>query len=171
MALGPRLFQKKFNDKIFCREKKYQENERSHDLLIGILSYDEVYLGCLPRTIEHGRLFSNYKQYVYMQVWNWQLHDYYVLIQIRYFMILIFSCGPRATYFIGPQGWFVKSTTRNAFTYICMSTKQNDRCHFTKCKRKGSKSQLHSCKCSRSSWILLLQKQSSSKYNPCRLTQ
>ena len=50
VALGPRLFRKKFNDKIFCREKKYEENERSHDLLIGILSYDEVYLGCLPRT-------------------------------------------------------------------------------------------------------------------------
>ena len=33
-----------------------------------------VYLGREPRTMEHGRLFSNYKQYTL--VWNWQLHYY-----------------------------------------------------------------------------------------------
>ena len=30
------------NDKIFCQEKKMLNNERYRDLLISILSYDEV---------------------------------------------------------------------------------------------------------------------------------
>ena len=54
---------------------------------------------------------------------------------------------------IGPHGWFVKSWTGNAFT-LYMSTKQNDRCHFTKTHWSAKETRVNFIHANAQAWVL-----------------